>query len=99
MKLDLDYYEQNHPDFLKGGKPKVGLLPGLTALTIIGVVGLLSVIPATASVFPGFTGTGFTWVEATGTVGGQADNLLVDICNIGAAVAQGLSPVCVMQLK
>lgn len=94
MKLDLTYHEQFRPTFPTGGKPKVGLLPGLTALTIMGLVGLLSVLPAKASVYPGFG-----WVEATGTVGAQADNLRTDACNIGAAVVQGVAPICVMVLK
>ena len=94
MKLDLDYHLQIHPTFPTGGKPKAGLLPGLTALTIIGAVGLLSVLPARASVYPGFG-----WVEASGNVGAQADNMNTDTCKIGAAVRQGLAPVCVMVLK
>ncbi len=94
MILDLTYHEHSHPTFPTGGKPKAGLLPGLTALTIIGAVGLLSVLPAKASVYPGFG-----WVEATGTVGAQANNLRTDSCNIGAAYVQGVSPVCVMILK
>jgi hypothetical protein len=99
MKLDLDYHEHIHPANHLGGKPKVGLLPGLTALTIIGAVGLLSVLPAMAAVFPAFAGKGFTSVEASGNVGAQADNMRTDLCNIGSALAQGLSPVCVMDLK
>jgi hypothetical protein len=94
MKLDLTYHEQIHPMAPAGGKPKAGLLPGLTALTIIGAVGLLSVLPAKASIYPGFG-----WVEANGTVGAQADNLRKDACNIGSAVTQGVAPVCVMILK
>lgn len=93
MKLDHSYHEQIHPFSPAGGRPKVGLLPGLTALTIIGVVGLLSVLPAKASVYPGFG-----WVEATGTVGAQADNLRSDTCNLGSAMGQGLAPVCAMAL-
>ncbi len=94
MKLDLSYNEQIHPQFTKGGRPKAGLLPGLTALTIFGVVGLLSVLPAKAAIYPGFG-----WVEATGTVGAQADNMRSDTCNLGAAMVQGLSPVCAMPLN
>lgn len=94
MKLDLNYHEQIHPTFPTGGKPKAGLLPGLTALTIMGAVGLLSVLPAKASVYPGFG-----WVEATGNVGAQADNKNTDSCKIGASMVQGLAPVCVMILQ
>lgn len=94
MKLDLTYHERIHPTFPTGETSKAGLLPGLTALTIIGAVGLLSVLPAMASVYPGFG-----WVEASGTVGAQADNMNTDTCKIGASVVQGLAPICVMELK
>ena len=94
MKLDLTYHDQIHPTAPTGGTPKAGLLAGLAALAIIGAVGLLSVLPAKASVYPGLG-----WVEATGRVGGQVDNLITDTCNFGAAMGQGLAPVCAMLLK
>ncbi len=93
MKLDHSYHEHIHPFSPADGRPKAGLLPGLTALTIIGAVGLLSVLPAIAAVYPGFG-----WVEATGTVGARADNLRRDTCNLGSAMGQGLLPVCAMRL-
>lgn len=94
MELDLTYHEQIHPFSPAGERSKAGLLPGLTALTIIGAAGLLSVIPAKAAIYPGFG-----WVEVSGTVGAQADNLRADTCNLGAAMVQGLSPVCSMPLN
>ena len=93
MKLDLTYLEQMEPAASAGEKPKAGLLPGVSALTIIVAAGLFSVIPARASIYPGLG-----WAQVTGTVGGQAESQRHDICNIGAALSQGLEPVCSMTL-
>lgn len=93
MKLDLTYLEQMEPATRAEEKPEAGLLPGLAALTIIVAVGLISVIPARASIFPGLG-----WAQVTGTVGGQADSQRHEVCGIGAALSQGLTPVCSMTL-
>lgn len=93
MKLDLTYLEQMEPAARAEDRHQTSLLPGLAALMLIVTVGLVSVIPARASVYPGLG-----WAQATGTVGGQADSHNQDICNIGAALSQGLEPVCTMTL-
>ncbi|MGQ0610882.1 MAG: hypothetical protein ACT4N9_07245 [Paracoccaceae bacterium] len=73
--------------------PRSGMLSGLAALMILVAVGLVAVLPARALVFPGPV-----WAEMTGGVGGQADSLDAEPCNVGAALALGLRPVCAMTL-
>lgn len=76
-----------------GQPPRAGMLSGLAALMILVAVGLVSVLPARALVFPGPV-----WAEMTGGVGGQADSPEPKPCNVGAALALGLKPVCAMIL-
>ncbi len=74
-------------------RPRMCLLPGLTALAILAAIGLVSVLPAGALVFPGL---GFA--EVTGTVGAQADSRAQEPCPFAAALKLGLEPVCAMTL-
>lgn len=92
MHIELTTLDQTQP------APKTGLLPGLAALSILLAVGLFSVIPARAAVYPGFGWPGLIMTEASGTVGAGADAARSGTCNFGAALAQGLAPVCVMVL-
>ena len=93
MKLDMDYAKQDHPLSPAGGAPKTGLLAGLTALTILGSVGLFSVLPAGAMAY-----SGFGWVDISANVGAQADSGGLT-CPVAASFAMGLKPICAMVLE